>query len=203
MEHKSIYLDGVDVSACKGLKYKSDGIKKPICLGGGIRGIYRSCLCENNQNCYFKQLARKTQIIDEIEEVIKPYQEPIELDALSLPTAIKNILERKTQECEQIQEKYEALKLENQEGYEIVDELKQECEELKKQKKILKSWSKHLEQWKDELFKENDRYCKALEEIEAVCLEDTRTFADGTQVRYDSLDEILDIISKVKGEECN
>ena len=39
-------------------------------------------------------------------------------------------LARKTQECEQIQEKYEALKLENQEGYEIVDELKQECEEL-------------------------------------------------------------------------
>ena len=42
-------------------------------------------------------------------------------------------LARKTQECEEIKEKYEALKLENQEGYEIVAELKQECEELKKQ----------------------------------------------------------------------
>ena len=40
-------------------------------------------------------------------------------------------LARKTQECEQIKEKYEALKLENQEGYEIVAELKHECEELK------------------------------------------------------------------------
>lgn len=42
-------------------------------------------------------------------------------------------LYRKTQECEQIKEKYEALKLENQEGYEIVAELKHECEELKKE----------------------------------------------------------------------
>lgn len=39
-----------------------------------------------------------------------------------------------------------------------------------------------------------------ISEIKNVCLEDTRTFADGTQIRYDSLDDILDIISKVKGE---
>ena len=45
-----------------------------------------------------------------------------------------------------------------------------------------------------------DRYLKALEEIEKVCIEDTREFADGTQLRYDSLDEILDIINKAKGE---
>lgn len=43
-------------------------------------------------------------------------------------------------------------------------------------------------------------YCKALEEIEKVCLVDTRTFADGTQIRYDSLDDILDIINKARGE---
>lgn len=45
-------------------------------------------------------------------------------------------LARKTQECEQLQEKYEALKLENEEGYEIVDELKQECEKLKERASI-------------------------------------------------------------------
>lgn len=48
------------------------------------------------------QLARKTQIIDDVEEVIKPYQEQIELDAFSLPIAIESILERKTQECEKL-----------------------------------------------------------------------------------------------------
>ena len=45
--------------------------------------------------------------------------------------ALGERLKAKTQECEQIKEKYEALKLENQEGYEIVAELKHECEELK------------------------------------------------------------------------
>ena len=47
---------------------------------------------------------------------------------------------------------------------------------------------------------ENRRLEEALEEIEKVCLEDTCTFADGTQIRYDSLDDILDIINKAKGE---
>ena len=46
--------------------------------------------------------------------------------------------------------------------------------------------------------KDIDRYRKALEEIEKCCLEDTHTFADGTKLRYDSLDDILDIISKTK-----
>lgn len=45
-----------------------------------------------------------------------------------------------------------------------------------------------------------EKYEQALEEIEKVCIEDTREFADGTTVRYDSLDEILDIIHKAKGE---
>lgn len=41
-----------------------------------------------------------------------------------------------------------------------------------------------------------------ISEIKKVCIEDTREFADGTTVRYDSLDEILDIINKAKGEGC-
>lgn len=103
-------------------------------------------------------------------------------------------LARKTQECEQIKEKYEALKLENQEGYEIVAELKHECEELKKQLET-------SEKWRIESDLQNARYRRALEEIEKVCLEYTREFADGATVHYYSLDEILDIISRAKGEE--
>lgn len=52
-----------------------------------------------------------------------------------------------------------------------------------------------------ELNEKYDKLKQALEEIEKVCLEDTRTFADGTQMRYDSLDEILDIINKAKDGE--
>lgn len=68
----------------------------------------------------------------------------------------------------------------------------QECEELK-------AYAQRQENQREEYYKEFLKKDKALEEIEAVCLEDTRTFADGTQVRYDSLDEILNIINKAKG----
>lgn len=37
-----------------------------------------------------------------------------------------------------------------------------------------------------------------ISEIKNICQEDTYTFADGTELRYDSLDDILDIINKIK-----
>ena len=87
---------------------------------------------------------------------------------------------------------------------ELMEQLKaktQECEELLKENQQLRnSLSDSL------MFKftgqenETNRYRKALEEIESICLKDVHTFADGTQLRYDSLDEILDIINKAKGE---
>lgn len=74
----------------------------------------------------------------------------------------KEQLARKTQEYEQIKEKYEALKLENQEGYEIVAELKHECEELKEKYEEIKEdrYNLNMEMYTF------DRYRKALEEIE-------------------------------------
>lgn len=42
-----------------------------------------------------------------------------------------------------------------------------------------------------------------ISEIKKVCIEDTYTFADGTTVRYDSLDDILDIIKKKQKENEN
>lgn len=37
-----------------------------------------------------------------------------------------------------------------------------------------------------------------ISEIKEICIKDVYTFADGTELRYDSLDDILDIISKAK-----
>ena len=56
--------------------------------------------------------------------------------------------------------------------------------------------------WKKYLRKEQEceKYEQALDEIKSICLKDVHTFADGTELRYDSLDEILDIINKAKGE---
>ena len=45
---------------------------------------------------------------------------------------------------------------------------------------------------------ECEKYKQAFDKIKEVCLENTHTFADGTQIRYDSLDDILDIINKAK-----
>ena len=101
-----------------------------------------------------------------------------------------------------------------------IEELKQlarktqECEELKSQ---IETYSKMLdstefrvaltdvrtgerEVWR-KLGSKANRYRKALEEIEKICIEDTREFADGTQLRYDSLDEILEIINIAKDGE--
>ena len=68
----------------------------------------------------------------------------------------------------------------------------QECEELK-------AYAQRQENQREEYYKEFLKKDKALEEIEEVCIKDTREFADGTAVRYNSLDDILDIINKAKG----
>lgn len=74
-----------------------------------------------------------------------------------------------------------------QEQRDIIKKLEQECEELKSESFTRESLISMQE-------KDIDRYRKALEEIEKVCLD----FADGTVLRYDTLDDILDIINKVK-----
>lgn len=126
----------------------------------------------------------------------------------------------KEQECEQIKEKYEALKLENQEGYEIVDELKQECEELKEEiktyKRILNNPEHKValtdvrtgerEVWR-KLGSKADRYRKALDEIDKVinnifdrCLGHKTDGCTPVHNVCEELIKILDIINKAKGE---
>ena len=100
---------------------------------------------------------------------------------------LKEQLARKTQECE-------ALKSESFTMDSLITEQEEEIEKLKE-------YAQRQENQRETYYKEFLRRDKALEEIEKVCLEDTHTFADGTQIRYDSLDDILDIINKVKGEE--
>lgn len=138
-------------------------------------------------------------------------------------------LVRKTQECEQIKEKYEALKLENQEGYEIVAELTQECEELRSEcgelfnakleilrdldhyKRAYYGCSKRIEEHlviraplpPPEFV--DSRYRKALEEIEEMIKISTKDFnhidweAKASHA-LTAIDKIFDIINKAKGE---
>lgn len=68
----------------------------------------------------------------------------------------------------------------------------QECEEVKE-------YARRQENQKEAYYKELLKRVKALKEIEKVCRADVHTFADGTQVRYDSLDDILNITNKARG----
>ena len=170
MEHKPIYLDGVDVSGCKKLHWDiAPFLKKeerPFNqhewkCGGGFTQTY----CHNDKNCLYKQLKRKTQ------------------------------------ECEQIKEKYEALKLENQEGYEIVAELKHECEELKKKLRDLELKNTILQnryQQLDGAIIECGCYRKALEEVEKAIA--TYSSKHQYSIANDLYNQIFDIINKAKGE---
>ena len=106
-------------------------------------------------------------------------------------------LKRKEQECEQIKEKYEALKLENQEGYEIVAELKHEYEGLKKQLETSEEWRIKAESLNEKLELKNTCYRKALEEIEGIA----KNFGSYAAWQEQRINKILDIINKAKGEE--
>ena len=114
-------------------------------------------------------------------------------------------LKRKEQECEQIKEKYEALKLENEEGYEIVAELKHECEELKERLERIEEDLKY--QCVDCMNVKSDRYRKALEEIEEYTkkyfcenCEDFNTPEYSSHCEFCEYQEYFDTINKAKGE---
>ena len=70
MEHEPIYLDGVDVSGCKGF-YIHD--RSTTNIDYWMYGQCKSskeygCYCRNNPNCYFKQLKRKEQEYEELRQ---------------------------------------------------------------------------------------------------------------------------------------
>ena len=127
-------------------------------------------------------------------------------------------LARKTQEYENLKKDYKELEQRHNGAFKDFEQLKQECEELKEVNSrllqrlevddsdtgIVYRQELELQNKENEFYmavKNLTRYRKALEEIERVCIKDTRKFADGTELRYDSLDDILDIINKAKGEE--
>lgn len=147
-DKEQVIIDGCDVSECEyvcNTAFGNIGCKLPF---------NEEIHCCNIPNCYFKQLARKTQECD---------------------TLISQLdFEVQQKEC-----------------------IEQECEELKEQLQANQPTG-ICETCMAKAILQNDKYRKALEEIEAVCQEDTYTFADGKQIRYDSLDDILTIINKAR-----
>lgn len=71
MTNKQIIIDGVDVSECE-FYNTDDGTCREV------NGKYDTDICEfdkcENSNCYFKQLKRKEQALDEIEKYLDAQQ---------------------------------------------------------------------------------------------------------------------------------
>ena len=168
-EKQEIIINGVDVSKCD--KLIVNQLYGYACNCEEDTHIISSC--KNRHNCYYKQLARKTQECEQKEK-----------ELLSNEKIINKLMKE-------------------------VDELKQECEKLKNQVdedynyyttelKTLRDIISNKKKRNAALFLTSGRYRKALDEIERICLENVRIFTDGTELRYDSLDDILDIINKLK-----
>ena len=208
-DKEQIMINGVDVSECEYLTYEleEDGQYYWFCNIAPVGGPDE---CGYRPECFYKkifrQLARKTQIIDEIEEVIKPYQAQIELDALSLVGAIKSILERKTQECEELKKANKHIDANRQcKGSKLkrIEDLISACETVYTDEFIQTIYS--IIQEPEPTINDYsiiDRYRKALEEIEEViktCTEDCVYYE--LSRCYDRIKtSILDIINKAKGK---
>lgn len=73
MTDKEIIIDGVDVSGCKYFNRFRN-----ICHNKNLR-----CDCVKNQNCYFKQLQRKTEKCAKLRKQLNAMFESYELNCLS------------------------------------------------------------------------------------------------------------------------
>lgn len=74
MTDKQIIIDGVDVSVCK-LYNEDNGVVAPDGTAERTELCYlTNDYCENNPNCYYKQLKRKEQALDEIEKYLDAQQ---------------------------------------------------------------------------------------------------------------------------------
>ena len=178
-DKEQIIVDRVDVSECKYLNKVVN--EEPYC-NIDEEHLYT---CSSDENCYFKQLARKTQECEELEE----RKLKLELNENHNKNEIKKLKKRIRKDREFFKNKISSLTLARKQFLEALDHFN----------------------WQIGLVK-NDRYRKALEEIENLM----QTVSDADECSYGDFDccncdsdnscptkvkrLILDIISKAKGE---
>lgn len=63
-DKEQIIIDGVDVSRCVFYQIEANKLHPKAQYCGSMRNIF----CEDEPNCYFKQLARKTQECEELKD---------------------------------------------------------------------------------------------------------------------------------------
>ena len=140
MTDKQIIIDGVYVSGCdfydKNKKYcltlKMDtrGFKNPSCFSGDFQKCIQdskvcpNTFCDNNPNCYYKQLKRKEQECEELKEQLKRKEENYQKLLNKSNKYIHNLVDENVQDISNLARQLEQLKAEN-------DKLKQTLAEIK------------------------------------------------------------------------
>lgn len=208
-DKEQIICHGVGVSKCEHFS----GCKRKECMAvwasPGYKELHKLKCCDS-PNCYFRQLARKTQECENLEKEICNIR--MGVNGNIQPTVFGKSLDeihkiltghaRYRKALEAFQDDYfkgldtttiaelakKSIRLTTENR-----KLEQECEELKEKQKII---GKAIYKESIELCNENARYLKALEEIEKIA----KLTKEGYMGPYYGLDEILKNISKVKKE---
>ncbi len=69
-DKEQVIIDGADVSKCQDFYISSTGTKCCYCESDNTQYL----ACKDNPNCYFKQLARKTQECEELKKGLDLYK---------------------------------------------------------------------------------------------------------------------------------
>ena len=200
-DKEQIMIDGCNVSGCSYYNplgnYNCGGTKK----------------CSQWSNCYFKQLARKTQECEKLEDFRTLTREVFTFGDSDVDDEnfIKYLQEYSRSYEEAIDGYYRLTDITGidytvhggadiEEIIKRVDILKQECEELKKQLETSEKWRIKAESSNEKLELRNTCYRKALEEIERYC--SIKNDPDIQDVPYRIIaPTILNIINKAKGKQ--
>ena len=183
---EQIIINGVDITGCMWCDFEPNA--EPYCrinIGDDLN-------CEDNPNCYFKKLARKTQ---ELNVICKTFNIMYSYDEETGNMYGRcDDLYKKTQECEELQKEKEDIK-----KYLGISEktIMQRLEELTERKIEMQISDYSKEQ-------ELSRYRKALKEIEKLINDDAFIrcpIYDDENCNHGTSRKILNIINKAKEEE--
>lgn len=169
-DKEQIIIDGVDVAGCKYFnRFRNICHNKNLC-----------CDCEKNQDCYYKQLQRKTQECEQKEKEL---------------LSNEKIINKLMKEVDELKQECEKLKNQVDEDYNYY------TTELKTLRDIISNKEKR----NAALFLMSNRYRKALEEIEKYTrkqfcdnCEDIGSTEYNCHCEYCEYQEYFDIINKAK-----
>jgi hypothetical protein len=189
-ENRTVIIDGVDVSKCKYFEDGECGCEYYLRYGYEITMYDR---CEAYPNCDYKQLQRKTAELKKYQDMEKEGLEQFKdvggCWGCGLELTNQQLLKdytAKTAECKKLKWQIDKVKDYVKHNMQDVD-----CDNW------LERFIYTFEDWKKSLQNDTDHYKQALDEIEKI-VQDLGAF---TAYQEWQNAEILDIISKAKGEE--